>query len=622
MTKKSDKGPTKGPVKQSAQRSARQQQLFDNLLKMTYEFVKGRRYAPQSKLSLIERLRIHEDHFAIFDQVLKDLKESGKLSLSGDKYLPAEVAKNQGMHTVVGSLKVHPRGFGFVEPSNESESDIFIPKPFMNNAIDGDIVEVLVSEVVSEKGPEGKILRTISRKRTRIVASVRSLHKEHALAYCAMLGFDHQVIVEALPGQPPLLVGDRLLLDVIEWGSKGASTRARVAERLGTIDDPSSDIRVSILENDIRMEFPRKALAEAHAYGEKVQRKDLEGRLDLRDLECFTIDPETAKDFDDALSLSEEEDHFLLGVHIADVSHYVQPGSAMDAEAIERCNSTYFPGTCVPMLPPALADNLCSLREGVIRLTITVFMRIDKHGDLLSWDIQRSFIRSRKRLSYEQAKAIIDGTLKSSYRPHLARMVALCQLLKKKRAARGSVELLVPELQIQVDPNGKATGIRLVEYDISHQLVEEFMLKANEVVAMHLSKMGKNVSFRVHEEPAKESMREFAALATAFGYKLPSEPSSADIQQLFQEIEGKPFQQHLAICYIRSMRLACYSSENIGHFGLSLGHYCHFTSPIRRYADLIVHRLLFGENIERNGFLLARKGACLPSKSYVCCKSI
>jgi ribonuclease R len=596
MTKKKSK-------KAQLQHVSHHEKLFQNLLKITYEFIKGRHYSPQSKTTLIERLRIHPDHFSIFDSVLKSLKEEGKVHISGDKYL--HVQKESGKTTpnkqlITGTIIVHPRGFGFVQQPDPTQDDVFIPKPYMNGAVDGDTVEVLVSDVVSEKGPEGKVISIVKRTRKQLVGIVAKISPNKVYAYCSMLGEANFVTVLPDGVIEPLVVGDRVLLDVMEWGAKADAIKAVLNRKIGHISDPSKDITQAILEYGIREDFPKEVEEEAASFGTKVTAQDMKGREDLRDLECFTIDPDTAKDYDDALSLEKKGDHYLIGVHIADVSHYVQPHSALDKEARLRCNSTYFPGLSVPMLPRALSDNLCSLKEGVVRLTVTVFAEIDKHGTIRNVRIVRSAIKSAKRFTYKEVKQILDGNLKNKHKSTLEEMVKVCHLLKKKRAERGSVQLYMPELVVKVDQDGNPIGTEVVEYDITHQMVEEFMLLANELVAIHLGKQGKSLTYRVHEEPAKESLKEFASLVLAFGYNIPKEPTPQDIQKFFSEIEESPFSQYLATCYIRSMRLACYAADNIGHYGLSLEHYCHFTSPIRRYVDTIVHRLLFSDPIDKH----------------------
>ncbi len=420
------------------------------------------------------------------------------------------------------------------------------------------------------------------------------------MAYVPVLGQDRRVVVQDCEWGE-LNIGDRVVLEVVDWGSKAGETICRATHHLGHISDPSCDIQAAIEEYEIRQDFPSKVVAEAKEYSEKIPSDEIKRREDFRKLECVTIDPDTAKDFDDALSLTKDRKGFYnLGVHIADVAHYVKLGGALDVEAKSRANSTYFPGKCVPMLPPELSENLCSLRADVNRLTASVMMTFDKEGNLVNYRIARSVIKSKKRFTYKEAKAVLDGTTESVHAKALHRMVELCLLLKKKRYERGSIEFSIPDLVVLVDEKGVPQGTDLVQYDITHQMVEEFMLKANELVAEHLSKQGKHLTYRIHEQPSPDSLKEFTQLATSFGFNLPTNPTPFEFQEFFEEAMKTSFGQYLATNYIRRMRLAVYSPENIGHYGLGLQHYCHFTSPIRRYVDLVVHRILFGDELSLN----------------------
>ena len=572
-------------------RSKQEQRLFDNLLKATYEFIKGRHYSPQTKQSLVERLNIHTAHIEIFENVLQSLKGEGKISLVEEQYHHAQKAQPKlavGEFAVRGTISIHPRGFGFINRPSPQE-DIFIPKTFIDGAIDGDLVDAIAT-AVSEKGPEGRVVNIVQRRRQQIAGTVTECHEKTATIYSSLLGEIHPISCRVNPSQP-VAVGDRVLLSVQKWGQKKEPIDCSIEKVLGHVTDPSVDIPFAIAESGIRQEFPEAAVEEAKAFGTSVRASDLEGRIDLRELECVTIDPDTAKDFDDAISIKKTGTDYRVGVHIADVSYYVRPESAMDAEARLRCNSTYFPNTCIPMLPKELSENLCSLKPDVERLAVSVFFTVTEDGETTDWKLDRSVIQSKKRFTYREVKAILDGA-ESPHKPLLKDMAAVCERLKHRRSERGSVQLYVPELIVKVDEKGAPTGTDLVEYDITHQMVEECMLKANEIVAIHLKKMGKDVSYRVHEEPAEESLRDFSTLAGSYGYTLPDVPSPQDLQKFFLEIEGTPNATHLAVCYIKSMRMACYSPDNIGHYGLSLEHYCHFTSPIRRYIDLIIHRLL------------------------------
>lgn len=491
---------------------------------------------------------------------------------------------------------MHARGFGFVIPDKNSGygEDIFIPKTKTGLAVDGDKVEVEVNSIVSNKGPEGKVLAILERSRTHLAGTVYEIDRGEASVFVPVLGENYPIRIKEAKEQG-LKYGDRIVVQVTDWGDKGKRPTGIVSHKVGSINDPSTDIAAAIEEFDIRNDFPVEAVEEARAYGTAVQPSDRKGRVDLTETETITIDPDTARDFDDALSLTKRRNgEYELMVHIADVSYYVKPKTFLDEEAKKRCNSTYFPSKCIPMLPEELSNNLCSLNPHVPRLAATVKIVLDKNGDVLDYALFRSVIESHYRFTYKEAKAVIDGK-PNPHKKMLKNMVELCQLLKDKRRQRGSVDLAVPENVILVDQNGIPTGIETVEYDISHQLVEEFMLKANEIVATHLSKENRALTYRVHDKPDAENITEFVRLAKAFGYRLPAEPDPSEFQKFFQTIQKTPYYNFMVAHYIKSMKLAVYSPHNIGHFGLSLENYCHFTSPIRRYADLVVHRILFGE---------------------------
>ncbi len=582
---------------QIPQRSPKEEKLFTNLLRMTQQFMSGKNYRPMTNDQLMARLNLPDLHSGLYHQVLSTLIDQGMIELIHNTY----IWKQTQADIATGILSVHPRGFGFLRPDDPIRfpEDIFIPKHLTLSAVDGDTVEVLVNaEVVSEKGPEGKVISILSRGRTHLAGIIIKCQGE-IVAHVPLLGTQHKVVVQPHPDYT-LKIGDRVVMEVLEWGSKDTETTCRISHQIGHISDPSCDIKAAIEEYELRKEFPSSVLREAAQFGSKVSKQDMVDREDLRHLETFTIDPDTAKDYDDALSLTKGKNGtYHLGVHIADVSHYVRPGSALDKEAKLRCNSTYFPGECVPMLPAELSNNLCSLKALVNRLTVSVQMTFDKEGNLLDYHIAKAVIKSSKRFTYREAKQVLDGKKKSKHAATLRLMVELCGLLKKKRYERGSIEFAMTDYVVLVDKQGNPLKMDLVEYDITHQLVEEFMLKANEMVAIHLSHKGKDLSYRVHEEPAQENMRDFAMLARAFGFQLSDPPKVPELQKMFEEALKTPYGQYLASSYIRRMRLAIYSPENIGHYGLSLSHYCHFTSPIRRYIDLVIHRILCDQAEER-----------------------
>lgn len=575
----------------SLPKKSKAEKQSENYLRVVEQCFAGKQYRPLTFNELTSKLTIIEEHIPLFKTILDNLIHENKLTVKEGRYYPVE-SRNDVLQ---GVIRMNPRGFGFVEVEDINfPDDIFVPKAATKNAVDGDLVEVVISpSSFSEKGPEGRVIAILSRSRSHLGGIVTSINNRSAMVYVPILGADQPVILE-LPTEEPIIEGDRIVMKVMEWGSGQEATRVQLSHKIGHISDPSCDVAAALEEFEIRSDFPSAVVEEATQIGSSVSQKDIKDREDLRELETFTIDPDTAKDFDDALSLSKDKKGiYHLAVHIADVSHYVPAGSLLDKEAFLRSNSTYFPGTCIPMLPKELSDHLCSLKPKVNRLTVTAFMDFDEHGEMLNYRICRSVIRSAKRFTYKEAKKVLDGTLKSPHTATLKLMEELCYLLKKKRYIRGSVEFAMPELVILVDEKGKPTGTDYVTYDITHQLVEEFMLKANETVARHLDLEGKGVPFRVHDEPSEENMRDFSVLANAFGFKLAPKPTPQDVQKLFEEAMSTPSGQYLATSYIRRMRLAIYSPVNIGHFGLALTHYCHFTSPIRRYVDLVAHRLIF-----------------------------
>lgn len=558
-----------------------------NLAKTLLQYIEGKRYKPLNAKDLAAHLLIHETHQKTYQTVLNELVEQKKIVLKGDKYAP--ITQDS---LLIGTISVHPKGFGFVK--NLEGPDVFIPKHAIRDAVDGDEVEVSISSIVSPKGPEGVVTAVLKRGRTFLAGTIISESGRHYTAYAPLLGSNKPLIVKAKGTK--LNLGDRIICTVQSWGDENELIEGTLHRFLGNIEDPSIDIDAAIAEFELSSDFSKEALDEAKQFGKRISTSDIKHRLDLTAWECVTIDPDTARDFDDAISLTKDsQGHFHLGVHIADVAHYVEPGSHLDQEAFERCNSTYFPGRCVPMLPEALSNELCSLKPNVKRLTQSVLAEFDSDGNLIRYQVARTVIKSQKRFTYKQALAVIEKTNKSIHAPLLDRMVELCHLLKKKRFERGSIDFAMAEDVIITNEKGEPVKMERVEYDITHQMIEEFMLKANELVASHLNAEGKTLIYRVHECPSAESYKDFYAFARTLGFQLPAEPTHRDIQKLFQEAKDSPLLPQLSVSFIRSMKLALYSSDNIGHYGLSLEHYAHFTSPIRRYSDLIIQRLLWNE---------------------------
>ncbi len=498
---------------------------------------------------------------------------------------------------VKGIYKSHRFGFGFVKPTEKiGPEDIFIPKDESGHAMEGDLVEVQITNTESGKGIEGKITGVLQRRHLLIGGTVIRSEKDSIRLFCPLLGLSKEIEM-APPKRKKLIIGDRVAVDVRQQKAVKGTLQAVYSRYLGHIDNPSVDTRSAVYEFNLNKEFPPKALEEIACLPDEIVPKDYPTHEDLSYLNVFTIDPETAKDFDDALSIEKKPDGtYHLGVHIADVSFFVKPGTALDAEASERCNSTYFPDTCLPMLPPKLADNLCSLKPKKYRLTISTLMTFDAKGELIRYEIRRSIIFSRKRFSYEDAKKILDQEVKSPFYKDLCLLKELALLLKEQRKERGCVDFSLKSSKIKLDRSGTPVGMEIIDYDITHQMIEEFMLKNNEIIARHLFDQKTSIPFRVHEEPKEESLADFMTAASSMGFSIKKKPDQKELQRLFEEVRETPREHRLAVAFIKSMKLAFYSPENIGHYGLKLDYYCHFTSPIRRYVDLIIHRRLFGEH--------------------------
>ncbi len=495
-----------------------------------------------------------------------------------------------------GKISIHTKGFGFLSADCGHE-DIFIPASKINGAFDGDVV-VVSSLKKSAKGWEGIVESIKQQNRKRIVGTVVDHYPNgDAMIFSASAGEERPLCLKKSP-KTKFEIGDRVSLNIKSQGTDNSLT-CTLHKFLGNINDALIDSDVAIEEYNLHEKFPAAVIAEAEKFKEGcVLTKD---RVDYRDLECLTIDPTTARDYDDALSITKDKNGcYQLGVHIADVSHFVKENSKLDLEAQSRGNSTYFIDKVVPMLPENLSNGLCSLKEGVDRYTATVMMEFDTKGILKSHEICKSIIRSRKRFTYEEAKQVLDKKIKSPHLNTLKLLVELCSHLKRQKKERGCVELNLPEIRLVLDENGIPYTETWIEYDITHQLVEEYMLKANEIVASELLKRGGKGLFRIHENPDPETLNEFFTLARLFGYVIPPNATSEDIGKIFEDAKDSVNIDQLSIRYIRSMKLAVYSKDNIGHYGLNLENYTHFTSPIRRYSDLVVHRFLFDKDYNPN----------------------
>lgn len=556
---------------------------------------------PATAKELLQALRIPRESRASFKRVLKKLVDAGELiEIRGERFgLPDR------MNLVVGRVTTNPRGFGFVEaerPSDDGPTSIFIPGVHLNQAIHGDRVVVRVERTRDGDRAEGRILRILERGTSSIVG--RYDVSEDGRGF--VVPFDRRLVmdVEVPPGESMgAKPGEMVTLTITTWPTQTRPAQGRVFEVLGDINAPGVDTAVIIRKYNLPDAHSEEAIAEALKLGTAVKPRDREGRTDFRKWPTVTIDGEHARDFDDAISLDElPNGNYWLAVHIADVSHYVREGTALDREAYDRSTSVYFPERAVHMFPSELSTGLCSLKPHVDRLVQSCLMEVDRRtGMVLRHEMHDGVIHSHARMTYTQVNQILtdkDPVLRTQYEalvPLFERMKDLFEILNQRRRRRGSVDFDLKESEILIGDDGMIEAIVAAQRNIAHRLIEEFMLLANETVAEHLEDHGTPTLYRVHEDPDPMKVEEFESFIGALGYSL-SGPSDRleprHFQRLVEKIRGTPEEKPIAMLMLRTMQKARYEETPIGHFGLATRHYTHFTSPIRRYPDLVVHRSL------------------------------
>ncbi len=486
-------------------------------------------------------------------------------------------------------------------PLEPNGGDIYVSGPNLNEAMQGDRVVVRIERLKHDGRAEGRIIRILERANESIVG--RYERDESGAAY--VVPFDRRVLMDVAipPGQERgASPGEMVVVRLTRWPTPGRAARGEVAEVLGAIDSPGVDTEIIIRKFGIPDAHSDDAVAEAKRMGSSVSEADIRGRTDFRSLPTVTIDGEHARDFDDAITLSRlPNGHYWLGVHIADVSHYVPEGSALDREAYERGTSVYFPERAVHMFPSELATGLCSLNARVDRLVQSCLMEIDDQGRVLRREFHDGVINSDERMTYTAVNGILtdhDPVLRERYAsfvPMFEQMLALFEILNAARRRRGSIDFDMTEAEVVVDEGGVIEAIIALERNVAHRLIEEFMLLANETVASYLDARHAPTLYRVHEEPDLLRVEKFEEFVSGFGLSLGgplTEVGPMQFQKLLERIRGKPEEKPIAFLMLRTMQKARYAPENLGHFGLAATSYTHFTSPIRRYPDLIAHRAL------------------------------
>jgi ribonuclease R len=506
-----------------------------------------------------------------------------------------------GTNLVVGKLTTNAGGFGFVVPENKAprEADIYISAANMKEALHGDRVAAQV-ERTTAKGAEGRIVRILERATQRIVGRFESdgVHGGRVIPFDRRILAEMQIPRGETGGAES---GQMVLAEITRPPTATRPPAGCVLSVLGRLEDPGVDLLVVMAKYGLPDAFPPEVEAEATAVPTEVGPRDIAHRTDFRPWDTVTVDPETARDHDDAISLDRlNEGGWRLAIHIADVAHYVRPGSLLDQEAYLRGTSVYFPDRVVPMLPHALSSNICSLVEGQERLTQTVVLDLDARGVVTSATFHDGVIKSRAKMSYQQVQKIVDGDaeLRARYAalvPLFERMDELAKVMRRRRYERGSLDFDLPEPKLLLDAAGEVSAIVATERIDSMRVIEEFMLAANEAVAKRLDTAEMHALYRIHEQPDPEKVEEFADLVASFGYRVPPNLEGItpqDFQLILRQIAGKAEEKLISYLLLRTMKLARYHEENLGHFGLATDMYAHFTSPIRRYPDLVVHRAL------------------------------
>ena len=547
-------------------------------------------YRPLDKDGLAKTLGRKSGVRMGLSQALRELERAGEIArIRKNRYvLPAAA------DLVAGKLSIHQAGYGFLTPEKPGEPDIFIAAENTGTAMHGDRVVARISQDAPygriRGRREGRVIRILERAHDTIVGTL-----QHSRNFYYVVPDDPRLVhnVYVTPKQAEATVGDKVVVRLEVWESRHVNPEGEIIEVLGSASAPGVDMLSIIRKYHLPTEFPRDVLKQADQISEKIDAKQLEGREDLRKEFTVTIDPDDARDFDDAIHVEKiENGGWRLGVHIADVAAYVEPESALDREARRRGNSVYLPDRVIPMLPERLSNGVCSLNPGVDRLTHSVFIHFDRNGTAKSARFARSVIRSAHRLSYKQAYAILKSPPRDQLSERLHVAWELASLLRQKRFEHGSLDLDFPEVKVWLDETGKPVRLERVENDESHQLIEEFMLAANEAVARELKNRTVPAVYRIHENPDPEKLGEYREFVLSFGYNIGDLTNRAEVQRLLASIRGKPEEQALKIGLLKSLKRARYFPQPLGHYGLAKNNYLHFTSPIRRYADLVVHRAL------------------------------
>lgn len=570
--------------------------LYEKRKNLICELVNDKFYVPMKEKELAAFMQVRPEEREELKTILNELLMEGRLQISKrGKY-----SKGEEGGGLVGTFISHPKGFGFVEIEGRSE-DLYIPESSVNGAFHQDQVQVELLKGQGGRRQEARIVKILSHGLTKVVGTYQK-SKSFGFVIPDLEKISTDIYIPA-EGSKGAVTGHKVVVELTDYGDDKHKPEGMITEILGHVNDPGVDILSIVKGYDLPVEFEEKLLNQAERVGKPVSEADMAGRRDLRSLQMVTIDGEDAKDLDDAVSLTREGENYCLGVHIADVSNYVQENSALDREALNRGTSVYLVDRVIPMLPHTLSNGICSLNQGEDRLALSCLMKVNKKGEVVSYEIAETVICVDRRMSYTAVRKILeerDPELIQEYEelvPMFQDMQKLAAILRKKRRQRGSIDFDFPESKIILDQKGNPVSIEPYERNVATDLIEDFMLLANETVAQHFYWMEVPFLYRTHETPDTEKIEKLATFIHNFGYHIKIKTSDhevhpKEIQKLLASIEGTEEEALIARLALRSMKQAKYSVECTGHFGLACACYCHFTSPIRRYPDLQIHRII------------------------------
>lgn len=560
---------------------------------MVYGLICSDFYVPMKIKEMAIFLQVPKERRQELQEVLDALLQEGKIEVSQK----GKYQKSRGVF-LTGVFTAHPKGFGFVSVDG-MEEDVFIPEDQVHGAMHQDTVQITVKPGQSGKRREGAVNRIVKRGTDRIVG----LYQESRNFGFVIPDNERYTRDIFVPKEDSggAVNGHKVVVELVSYGTDRKSPEGKVVEILGHISDPGTDILSIVKGYDLPVEFPEKVMRQAERVPDRISEADMQGRTDLRDVQMVTIDGEDAKDLDDAVSLEMNGGQYILGVHIADVANYVQEGSALDREAFERGTSVYLVDRVIPMLPRRLSNGICSLNEGQDRLALSCIMTIDQKGKVLDHVIAETVIRVDRRMTYTSVKKILeeqDAEESARYEeivPMFQRMQELAGLLRARRRARGSIDFDFPETKVILDEKGEPVEILPYDRNTATKIIEDFMLIANETVAEDYFWQELPFVYRTHENPDPDRMKKLSTFINNFGYSIrfrEDEVHPKELQKLLERLEGTPEETLISRLTLRSMKQAKYTTECTGHFGLAARYYCHFTSPIRRYPDLQIHRII------------------------------